>query len=152
MSEVMNIKKRLGEVEKQERSCSKYREELMAKCTHTNKSGHLTITSIHGGNGKELVYRCKQCRKIISIKKITEEELKNAIEILDIAADIIKISADASREEDQEIIKRTAKTQYRLRNEFEGYYNAAVKRGNRGAQRGRKEDSQQLWGRPSTIR
>jgi len=147
----MNIRKQTDTIDKQEKQLGRLREEIKAKCTHT-RNGELQLVPSNNRQPGELKYFCKVCRKEITLSKLPEETLTNAIDALDRACDVIKISLDANREDDAKILKRISKTQFRLRNELLPLYGASLKKSNRGAKRNNNNNNSNngngMWERP----
>jgi hypothetical protein len=151
MEEQLNIKKQSEELDKQEKHFGKYKEELKAKCTHT-RNGELTLVPKKDGNKDgELVYVCKQCRKVLRFSRIDENDLQKSIDLIDQAIDIIKASANTNNENDDEMVKRMAKVQYRLRNDIMPYYKAATSRNNRGNKNRDNNNDGGAWGKANII-
>lgn len=130
MPEELNVRKQTDAIDKQEKALARMKEEIKANCEHT-KNGDLQLVPGNKQSDGELVYICKKCRKVIRLTKISEEELTRACDIIDSACDIIKISLDLNREDDQKVSKRIAKTQFRVRNEIAALYGASLKKGKR---------------------
>lgn len=146
-----NIKKQLEVVEKQEKDLRNLRETFMCECDHKHRqSGDIDIVPIKNKQQGQLKYICKRCKKNLDLRKISEQELHSACDTLDRAIDIIKMSLDPQREEDAKILKRVAKTQYRVRNEIEKMYTASLQRNNNGGRRGnnRRSSEDSAWAKP----
>lgn len=152
----LNIKKQMELTEKKEREFSKFKEDVQCRCTHT-KHGELTVKRLNNqGNSDsddpKLEFICTQCRKKLSFARISEAALAEACKIIDQTIDIIKVTAETSREEDQKMVSKLAKIQYRVRNDLIPFYNASLKKNNRG--RNNKKNNNNTgsgWNRPTTI-
>lgn len=158
MSE-LNIKKQVEEATRKKREFEKFQEELKSRCSHTNK-GELTITKVDPGKAKaegfsdadaNKIYMCKQCHKYINISALNENDIKHACDVIDRVIDTIKMTADPSREDDSELIKKLGKIQYRVRNDIPNYYKAASKKNGKGRKRNNSNDNNSVWGRPTTV-
>jgi len=148
--EKMNIKKQAEEIDRQNKKFNKYREELKAKCTHT-RNGELTLVRGKNSNNGELVYICKQCKKELHFNQMSEAELQEACNKIDSAIDVIKVNANPNNENDVEMLKKMAKTQYRL-GEIVAYYKAATSRNNKHRGNGNNHHDNNgggVWGKPS---
>lgn len=127
--EKLNIKKQSEELDRQSKKFNKYREELKAKCTHT-RNGELTLVpSRENGNGN-LVYICKQCRKVIRFETLDDARVNNSVADVDRMIDAIKLNANPNNDADAEMLKKLAKTQYYL-GKIPSWYKAAIVHGNK---------------------
>ena len=150
MADSTNMKKQVESLNTHEQKLKVLREQMKSKCPHTDKNGDLDIVPKQNRQNGELLYICKRCGKELNLKKINEEELRAACELIDRACDVVKLSLDLQREGDQEILKRIGKTQYRARNEIVKLYGASLKKnknGGRGKHNGNNENS--MWSNPS---
>lgn len=157
MGEQLNTKKELENIQRNRRALGKSEELLKTQCTHT-KHGQLTITPTGNNSqkGGTNTYICKQCGKDVLISMITDQEIRRACEIIDIACDTVKITLDRSREDDDDIFKKVSKLQFRVRNEIIDFYNAAAKRNRKGGGNGKgnrdnNNSSSGTWSRPNSI-
>lgn len=153
MPDIKNIKKETEAVDKQEKQLALLREHLKARCSHT-KNGEPDIVPSANKEPGQLNYICRRCRKELSLKKLTDEEIKNAVGVIDRAIDTIKLTLNLEREDEQKILKKVAKTQYRLRNEVLALYGASLKRNRNGGgkQRPQNNNNTSGWGKPQIDR
>lgn len=142
-----NIKKEVEDVSKQERVLDKIKETLKCQCTHKKKDDYTLVRK----SGDDNKWICKQCQKVISIKKIEENELQKAIDVIDNVIDVIKLSADSSREDDEKIIDKMGKLQYRLRNEVLPFYKASIQKNTGGQRRDRSSQTSSSWNKPNML-
>ena len=143
-----NIKKQVDAIEKQQGSMKVLLEQAKSKCTHT-KNGDLDIVPSNNRQTGELKYICRKCRKEIDLKKIAKEDLENACNIIDRAIDVIKLQLDPSKESDEEILKKMAKTQFRVRNDIVKTYGAALQKNNRGNGNRDRNNGDSTWNKPT---
>lgn len=146
-----NIKKQLEVVAKQERSLRVVREEMMCDCDHKHRqSGDIDIVPAQNRAPGELKYKCKRCQKDLDLKKIQEQELKDACNTIDRAIDVIKMSLDPQREDDAKILKRVSKVQFRVRNDIPKMYAASLQKNKTGGRRGngRRSSEESSWAKP----
>ena len=149
MAENRNIKKQVEMIDKQEKSLSKIRETMKSKCTHTDKNGDLDIVQAKNRQKGEFKYICRRCRKELDLSKIPEDVLTSALDIVDRACDVIKLSLDTDREDDQDILKNVSKTQYRCRNDIKKLYAASLQKNQKGGKRkDRRNNENSSWGNP----
>ena len=147
-----SIKKEVEQVSKQEKDLTKLRESLKSQCFHTKKNGEVDLVRIKTEPGEPPKYICRQCQKTISIIRRDEDEIQHAVDVIDSVIDTIKISSDPTREDDEKTVSRLAKIQYRLRNELIGYYQAALKKNNRGNREDKPErEYTGGWTRPNSL-
>lgn len=142
-----NIRKEIEDVTKQERTLDKIKETLKCQCTHTKKGDFTLVRK----SGEERKWICKQCQKIIAIERIDENELQKAIDIIDNAIDVIKLSTDTGRDDDAKVVEKVGKMQYRLRNEILPFYKAAVQKNKGGQRRDKEQSSNSGWNKPNII-
>ena len=146
-----NIKKQLEVVDKQERSLKVIREEMMCDCDHKHRqSGDIDIVPAQNRSPGELKYKCRRCRKDLDLKKISEQDLRDACVTIDKAIDVIKLSLDPQREDDAKILKRVSKVQYRVRNDISKLYAASLQKNKTGGRRGNKNrnSDDSAWAKP----
>ena len=155
MSEIRNgnIKKQVDLIEKQQTQMKTMLEQVKSKCIH-KKGGDLDIVPAHNRQNGELKYICRKCKKEINLKKISDDELRASCDCVDRAIDVIKLQLDpANRPEDEAILKRCAKTQYRVRNEIMKLYAASLKKNNKGkGNRNNTNDYDSSWNKPVVNR
>jgi hypothetical protein len=98
----------------------------------------------------ELKYYCKLCQKSIIIANIPENELQDACSLIDRAIDIIKITASTiNNDEDEKMIEKMAKLQYRVRNDLVPTYKASLKKNNnKKDKKNNNNHHESTWGRP----
>lgn len=143
----MNIKKTRERLGKTESEIAKSKERLMAKCPHRVED-NFTLASMRDPNNP-LLYRCKQCGKIVDINTIEEVDVEKAVKILDQMIDIIKISTSHVKDNDAKLLASLADAQYKIRNLVPKAYHAAIsnteKKKNRNRNSERSSDS--VWNR-----
>ena len=154
MAEELNVKKQTDAIDKQEKQLGRLREEIKAGCSHT-RNGELKLVPSNNGGSRdgELIYMCSKCRKVIKLSKLPEDTLQNACDVVDRACDVIKISLDLNREDDEKLLKRISKVQFRVRNEIAPFYAASLKKnkrgnGNRRNNNGGGNNDSGIWARP----
>ena len=149
------IRKKIEALNKSERSISKVKEEAKSQCTHTLHGDPALVPSNEPRSEGQLKYTCKLCQKPLTISSISDEELQNACNIIDRAIDIIKISAASiNNEEESDLIKKLAKTQYRVRNDLVPTYKAAIKKNGRHSKRNNNNHNNNYeagWARPQVA-
>lgn len=153
MADQINIKKQAEDVDKQEKKFSKVKEQLKAKCTHT-KNGELTLVPRReGGKDGELVYICKQCKKVLKFSRIDDSEAQAALDMVDCMIDIIKANANTNNENDMDMVDKMAKVQYHVRNSVLPFYKASLSRNNNRGNRNNNNnrDRDYAWSKPNTI-
>lgn len=150
MADSVNIKKQVEAIDKQDQSLKVMREQMKSRCPHTDKNGDLDIMPKQNRQSGELTYICKRCKKELDLKKIAEQDLQNACNLIDRACDVIKLSLDTQRDGDQEILKRVGKVQYRVRNEIMKLYGASLKKNKNGGRGNRRNNNNEnsAWGNP----
>lgn len=145
-----NVKKQVQAIKRQQQKLNEMNEKLKTKCTHTVK-GDLDIVPDRKFKEGSLHFICRQCEKELNLTKLAEDELKNACSVIDRAIDTIKLQLDPNREDDLLILKKMARTQYRVRGPVQKYYAAALKKNSRGRRGNRRRGNQDngLWSAPS---
>lgn len=151
MGEIKNIKKETELVDKQEKQLKAVREHLKAQCSHT-KNGEPDIVPSSDREPGQLKYICRRCRKELNLRKIDDEEIRKAVNIIDNVIDTIKITLNLDREDEKKILKRLSKTQYRLRNEIIALYGASLKRNRSGSGKRSSVGNDSVWGKPQIDR
>ena len=150
MANNKDIRKKIDAVIKNEKSMGKIKEEAKAQCTHTLHGEPAFIPSNEPRTDGQLKYICKLCQKPITITNISEDELQNACNIIDRAVDIIKITAGSiNNDDDEKMIDKMSKLQYRVRNDLLPTYRASIKRNNKRDKRHNNNNQHDTgWGRP----
>ena len=138
----MNYRKTTKRINNQQKELSKQKEKVQCSCQH-KKDGQATLVRKKGGNPFEWV--CYQCEKLVNLKRIEEDDLQNAISILDAAIDIAKFSCRENSSVDNNFQGKLAKTQYRIRNVILPIYRAALNEN----QRREKKSSNRMGGNAS---
>lgn len=128
-------------------------EENKCTCTHTVKGDmKLKPSKKYNQGSGQLIYICTECQKEVRIRNISDEEIDKAIDTLDDMIDIIKLSADMTKEGDAKIVKKLAKVQFRLRNEIKDLYKAAKSKNGGGKKKKNKGgNSDSEWEKPSAY-
>ena len=144
-----NIKKQVDAIDQQENSLKIIREKMKTSCCHNDKHGDPNVVPKKNSKQGDLKYLCKECRKDLCFKKIEENDMNAAIELLDRACDIIKLSLDLTREKDQAIHKKISKVQFILRNEIMKYYAAVIKKNKKDNKQKRNNNERSMWGNPT---
>jgi len=119
----MNIKKTSRRIKNQQHELSKQSEKIKCACNH-KKDGQATLVRKKGGSPYEWI--CYQCEKVVNLKKIDEDDLQNAIDLIDTALDVAKFSCRENNAADNNFQGKLAKTQYRVRNVVAPVYKAAL--------------------------
>ena len=145
----LNTKKQIDAINKQENSLKALREQAKARCPHT-KRGDLDIVPAHNRKPGDLTYVCRCCQKDLDLKKISEQDLRDACDTIDRAIDVIKISLNLESDDDRQKLKRLSKVQFRVRNELVRSYGEALKGKNKGRRgnRGKGGNGGSAWQRP----
>ena len=144
-----NIKKQVETINKQEKGLRLLREKAKTRCTHTRK-GELDIVPAKDRKQGELKYICCKCGKELYLNKIDEQTLRGACTVVDNSCDVIKLSLDPDRDEDAQVLKNVAKTQYRVRNEILKLYAAALAKNKKGGKRRGNNQQGSGFNRPVT--
>lgn len=145
-----NVKKNIEAIDRQENELEKNREMLMSSCVHKDRHNELDVVKKKNPTPNGAQHMCRCCKKDLNFKKISNDEMSQAIHIIDNAIDIIKLTLDLNREDDLKILKRYSKIQYRIRTEIAKLLQAAY---NKNAQQGgdrRNRDRRNgggVWGR-----
>lgn len=145
-----SIKKQMDAIDRQEKDLRNVREVIKSECSHT-KNGDLDIVPKQNRQNGELKYICRKCKKELDLKKIDEDTLTNACDIIDRAIDVIKLSLDTNREDEEKILRKMAKTQYRVRNDIKKFYAASLKKNRNGSGKNNRNDTNSggAWNKPT---
>lgn len=139
------IAKYTTELAEAEKSISHRKLRAKALCTHT-KEPMVPNLSYKQENGK-VVWACRTCGEIIDLARISDEDLKKAIETVSQACNMVKLMSNGS-ENDRRIIETViADIQLKVRaylyNAYKAALNTSQKQRNR---RGDRRRSRITWG------
>lgn len=106
--------------------------QIQSNCPHHSKTDrHLTVThvtqSAETANLKGILVKCISCLKLITMNKMSEEEMDAHLNAIDSMCDIIKMRADLQNEKDVEAYKKAAKLQLAVRTFLKPAYQTAIK-------------------------
>ncbi len=146
--EKVNIRKAMDEIAQSERKLSETRKRHQCFCPHTKK-GNLELVRTNDPNGLHI---CKMCQKKIGFRKIEEDELMKAIDVVDRVIDYIKITLDTEDDKDAALLEKLGKAQYRVCHMLPTYYrNARKSSSKRKKNRYSSEGGQSNWGKASIV-
>lgn len=141
MSSANSTSKRRKALEQQGDKILRLKEQNKCDCTHTKKNGMLDLFRSSKTVPGEINYTCRACDKELNLKKIPEDTLQSACKTIDNACDIIKMSLNHDRDEDQKIREEVSDLQYRVRNNLARWYGAALKKNSGGKTNTRNSNS-----------
>lgn len=137
------IKDRMAEIQKRRASLNVAEEENLCRCNHKSHNG--TDLTRNGQTGE---YICRKCHKPIDFKKKpSDQQLQEALDLVDTVCDYIKISLDSNNEKDNEMLKKIAKYQFRTRNMIMQVWKAVGKKASKRSNRN-NNDEQSSWRTP----
>lgn len=96
------IAKYSAELNEAEKSISHRRLRAKALCTHTKEPTVPDLTPRREGN--KMTWVCRTCGKVVNLTRISDEDLKAAIETVDQACDMIKLMSQG-KESDQKLVE-----------------------------------------------
>ena len=126
----MNYRKTQAKIENQIKGLDKQSEKIKCLCPH-RKDGQATLVRKKTNNPNESIWICYQCKKEVDFKRIDEDKLKEAIDIIDRTIDVIKFNCKENNENDIKLHDKLSKTQYRIRNMIERSYKVSLNESNR---------------------
>ena len=135
-------------LETQRGEISKLTEKNMCDCDHTKKNGDPDLFQSNNRKPGEIKYICRACDKEINLKRIPDDTLKEACKTIENACDLIKLSLNLEREADQKIQEKVSVLQYRVRNNLEKWYGAALSRNKGGNRNNRNQNSNSSISKP----
>ena len=144
-----NIGKQVRVCKEQGRNLAEYQENLKCSCPHTKKGGEPALVK-KGNSGT--MYTCAICEKNninLSRDALNIEKLKEHIEPIDQALDIIKLNLKLDNDDDKKQLKKIAKTQFFLRFMFIPLIESILKRDKKGKKN--KTNQESSWGKSRAI-
>lgn len=139
----INYKKTTQRIKKQKKTLDKQSEKVKCACGH-KRDGQATLVRKKGGQPTD--WLCYQCEKNVNLKRITDEEMDEAIDVLDRAIDVIKFSCRENVAADTQFQAKLAKTQYRVRNVVKQAYKACLNENSRRERRSSNNGGGVKWG------
>lgn len=144
----INYKKTHDRIKNQQKALNKENERVKCLCPH-RKDGQATlvrrITDEENESAHTHEWVCYQCEKVVNLKRISEEELRNAIDTIDRAIDVIKFSCKQNNERDLKFHSKVSKTQYRIRNMIDQAYRASLNENDKRNNRRHNRQNSAKW-------
>lgn len=133
--QIREFNSRLVEMEK---GVSHKRLRLRGLCTHTSDPRTPDLAVRKDNNGK-ISWACRACGESVNLVRISDEELKGAIETINQAMNLIKLMSDGSERERKFIEDVVADIYVKLNayipNAYKSALNTSQKQGRRGDRR-----------------
>lgn len=129
------IEKMSAELVRDEKRGAHRRRRIQALCTHTSSPQHPDVTPNVLPNGKK-IWICRKCQRKMDMTAISEDKLKEAIEVIANVCDFIKISSPGS-ERDQHLNEEViSEIEFKCTAFLMDAYKAAKKASNKANNRG----------------
>lgn len=113
-------------LEKLSKSIDKQRNKNQCDCLHTSDNGF--DVRIAKRTKDEILFQCRNCKKIIYANRVPENMVAQAIKLVDMMCDTIKMNLNIHRKKDVEIANGISEVQYWIQHRIGLLYAATQNR------------------------